>query len=176
MYNVPSVFIFCSIMQGICPAFLLPNAIAHVSCCYGPSSKHYFLPVRGHCAWRLFACCRLLQPAFSETLVTLVVLGPVLCMPIADCLRLFLGGRSHSTESPRVLKLRCLEAPRWWGLSHRCCHPAPFQLCLDPRPRGRLDGSIYLLHQNHRHPHLYRLRPNREESKPPADSLLRPVH
>lgn len=39
VYSGPSFFIFCRTMQGIGPAFLLPNAIAIVSRCYDPSLR-----------------------------------------------------------------------------------------------------------------------------------------
>ncbi|KAJ5942181.1 hypothetical protein N7516_002349 [Penicillium verrucosum] len=38
-YSGPSFFIFCRTMQGIGPAFLLPNAIAIVSRCYDPGLR-----------------------------------------------------------------------------------------------------------------------------------------
>ncbi|KAF4760554.1 hypothetical protein HAV15_006013 [Penicillium sp. str.  len=39
VYSGPSFFIFCRTMQGIGPAFLLPNAIAIVSRCYDPGLR-----------------------------------------------------------------------------------------------------------------------------------------
>jgi MFS family permease len=39
VYSGPSFFIFCRTMQGIGPAFLLPNAIAIVSRCYEPGLR-----------------------------------------------------------------------------------------------------------------------------------------
>ncbi|KAJ6134474.1 low affinity NH4+ transporter [Penicillium sp. IBT 18751x] len=39
VYNSPSFFIFCRAMQGIGPAFLLPNAIAILSRCYDPGLR-----------------------------------------------------------------------------------------------------------------------------------------
>lgn len=39
VYSGPSFFIFCRTMQGIGPAFLLPNAIAIVSRCYDPGFR-----------------------------------------------------------------------------------------------------------------------------------------
>ncbi|KAJ5950615.1 uncharacterized protein N7479_009028 [Penicillium vulpinum] len=39
VYSGPNFFIFCRAMQGIGPAFLLPNAIAIVSRCYDPGLR-----------------------------------------------------------------------------------------------------------------------------------------
>ena len=39
VYSSPSFFIFCRAMQGIGPAFLLPNAIAILSRCYDPGLR-----------------------------------------------------------------------------------------------------------------------------------------
>ena len=39
VYSSPSFFIFCRTMQGIGPAFLLPNAVAILSRCYDPGLR-----------------------------------------------------------------------------------------------------------------------------------------
>ena len=91
-------------MQGICPAFLLPNAVAILSCSYDSGiCQNMIFSLFGATAPGGFPtrCC-FLQPAFPDDLVTLVLLNPVFCVLSAGrpgCLCRF---RNHGTKEFRA--------------------------------------------------------------------------
>lgn len=178
VYSGPSFFIFCRTMQGIGPAFLLPNAIAIVSRCYDPGLRKNII----FCLFGATAPGGFLLGAVFSSLISQRLWWPwsywVLCFA---CLLLAVLGffAIPATPAPRTPES---ESSSVWkrvdvgGSVTGIVALVLFNFAWNQGPVVAWDDTIYLLHHDHQHPRLYRLRPDREESKPPADSLRRPAY